>query len=70
MVYIAKCAWCGKYLGTREDEKEEDLGRRVLVSHGICPDCRRSCMEEGRRLFRPGAAAVGLTAGNGNNWRF
>ena len=51
MVYIAKCAWCGKFLGVRKDRRERVLGRRVLVSHGICSSCRDYCRAEGRRLL-------------------
>jgi uncharacterized protein YlaI len=33
-----KCAWCGKFLGTKECEGQIDKNYRI--SHSICPACK------------------------------
>ena len=50
MVYHVKCAWCGKDLGTKTAESNEyalKLEKKgiPIVSHGICPECRKKAME-------------------------
>jgi hypothetical protein len=50
MVYQVKCAWCGKAMGTKTAEgneyalKLEEKGIPI-VSHSICPECRKKTME-------------------------
>jgi len=39
-----KCAWCGKFLGTKECEGQIDKNYRI--SHGICPECKEKVMRE------------------------
>lgn len=33
-----KCAWCGKFMGTKECEGQIDKAYRI--SHSICPECK------------------------------
>ena len=50
MVYEIRCSWCGKKMGTKEGEETEfalAMKKKGLpiVSHGICPECRKKAME-------------------------
>ena len=50
MVYEIRCSWCGKQMGTKEGEETEfalAMKKKGLpiVSHGICPECRKKAME-------------------------
>ena len=38
------CAWCGKFMGIKECEGSNE--GRMLISHSICPNCKRKVMEE------------------------
>lgn len=33
------CAWCGKFMGIKECEGSNE--GHMLISHSMCPDCRR-----------------------------
>jgi uncharacterized protein YlaI len=38
MFIIVKCAWCQRFLGTKEFEGQID--KEYRISHGICPECK------------------------------
>ncbi len=54
MVYEIKCSWCGKFMGTKECEHNEftlELKKMgfPIISHGICPDCRKKALEDAEK---------------------
>jgi predicted amidophosphoribosyltransferase len=51
MIFRTQCAWCGRIL--KEEPCSESMAQlavnpetNVLISHGICPDCRRRLERE------------------------
>ena len=38
------CSWCGKFMGIKECEGSNE--GRMLISHSICPHCKRKVSEE------------------------
>ena len=51
MVYQIKCAWCGKFIKTKEGPansfalRMEKQGLQI-ISHGMCEACRKKVMDE------------------------
>lgn len=43
------CAWCGKFMGIKKCEESSE--GRMLISHSICPDCKRKVMEEAEEVL-------------------
>ena len=39
MVIKRVCAWCSRYLGSKECESLPQQSIEELVSHSICPEC-------------------------------
>jgi hypothetical protein len=44
------CAWGGKFMGIKECEGSSE--GRMLISHSICPDCKRKVTEEAEEVLR------------------
>ncbi len=43
------CAWCGKFIRIKENK---DLNKGTsLISHSICPVCKRKVREEAEQVF-------------------
>ena len=50
MELLAICAWCGKTISTGGASCESE---RVLITHGICGDCKDKALEEIRNQKLP-----------------
>jgi hypothetical protein len=40
------CAWCGRFLGTKESQYQSTNKTEVPISHGICSECREKVLAE------------------------
>lgn len=49
MALTVVCAWCGKYLGTKEGQGVEG------ISHGICEECKAKELASFHRMSQTGA---------------
>lgn len=43
------CAWCKQYFDSAWREMPEPVEKPELLSHGICPECKRREMESWKR---------------------
>ena len=43
------CSWCSKFIRIKEN-KGSNKGT-PLISHSICPDCKRKVIEEAEQVF-------------------
>ena len=46
MVIKCVCAWCSRYLGSKESQYPSHQPIEELVSHSICPDCFEKALAE------------------------
>ncbi len=46
MVIKRVCAWCSRYLGSKECESLPQQSIEELVSHSICPECLKKEIAE------------------------
>ena len=46
MVIKCVCAWCSRYLGSKEYQCPSHQPIEELVSHSICPDCFEKALAE------------------------
>jgi hypothetical protein len=46
MVIKRVCAWCGRYLGSKECQDPSHQPLEELVSHSICPECLKIALAE------------------------
>ena len=40
------CAWCGRFIGFKEDENPNSVNNEERISHGICKECRDKALSE------------------------
>ena len=44
MTYHVICAWCGKKIGTKQENETESIGD--TITHSICPECKQKALAE------------------------
>jgi len=59
MLYEIKCSWCGQSMGTKECEPTEFTLKLKkmgfpIISHGICPECRKKALEDAETKINGG----------------
>ena len=46
MVIKRICAWCGRYLGSKECQCPPHQSIEKAITHSICPDCLQKALAE------------------------
>jgi|YelNatPaOPRAMG01_1025707.scaffolds.fasta_scaffold39558_2 hypothetical protein len=48
---ITQCAWCKRYVDKQTRQYVDKPEGVQVVSHGICPECKKKLLEEASKLF-------------------